>query len=285
MLNSSQLCDFSTTPFQKSEKLHKQSGSASFDHGPVTLLPQSGAPLGQRNFTGGHMRKYGLIKLGLTAVMLTSASAASEAADVLAGPAYPPPQPPIPFVYNWTGFYAGAHAGVGWSDDDSGGNAGFVGGGQVGFNYQINQWVLGVEGDLAGTTIKDSVSTAVVGPGAVLTGNAEASLDWVSTFAPRVGYAFNNWLVYGKVGGAWAHASGTASAAINGVQVETISVGETVSGWMLGIGAEYALSGNWTAKIEYNMMDFGNSGPFADNTFNVLKAGINYRFGAPGWPF
>ena len=54
------------------------------------------------------MRKYGLIKLGLAAVMLTSMSAASEAADVSGGPAYPPPPPPIPFVYNWTGFYAGA---------------------------------------------------------------------------------------------------------------------------------------------------------------------------------
>src|SRR5215831_1951443 len=134
------------------------------------------------------MRKYGLIKLGLAAVMLTSASAASEAADVSGGPAYPPPPPPIPFVYNWTGFYAGVHAGVGWSDD----GAGLIGGGHVGFNYQINQWVLGIEGDLAGTTIKDSVSATVVGPGAVITGNAEASLDWVSTLAPRVGYAFNN---------------------------------------------------------------------------------------------
>src|SRR5215472_1699062 len=226
------------------------------------------------------MRKYGLMKLGLAAVMLASAYAASEAADVSRGPAYPPP-PPIPFVDNWTGFYAGAHAGVGWSDGDSG----FIGGGQVGFNYQINQWVLGVEGDIAGTTIKDSVSATVAGPGAVITGNAEASLDWVSTLAPRVGYAFNNWLVYGKVGGAWAHASGTVSTAINGMQVTSISVDETVSGWMLGIGAEYALWDNWSAKIEYNMMDFGNSGPLADDKFNVLKVGINYRFGAPGWPF
>jgi outer membrane immunogenic protein len=230
------------------------------------------------------MRKYGLIKLGLAAVMLTSVAAASEAADVSVGPAYPPP-PLIPFVYNWTGFYAGAHAGVGWSDGDNSGSAGFVGGGQAGFNYQINQWVVGIEGDIAGTTIKDSVSATVVGPGAVITGNAEASLDWVATLAPRVGYAFNNWLVYGKVGGAWAHASGTASAGINGTQLTSVSVDESVSGWMFGIGAEYALSNNWTAKIEYNMMDFGNSGPFADNTFNVLKAGVNYRFGGPGWPF
>ena len=82
------------------------------------------------------MRKCGLIKLGLAAVMLTAASAASEGADVSTGPAYLPPAPPIPFVYNWTGFYAGAHAGVGWSDGGSSGSSGFIGGGQAGFNYR-----------------------------------------------------------------------------------------------------------------------------------------------------
>jgi outer membrane immunogenic protein len=224
------------------------------------------------------MRKYGLIKLGLAAVMFISASAASKGADGLGGPYAPPPL--IPFVYNWTGFYAGAHAGGGWSDGDGSGSGGFIGGGQVGFNYQIYQWVLGIEGDFAGTTIQNSVNATVVGPGAVLTGNAEARLDWVATIAPRIGYTFNNWLVYGKVGGAWAHASGTASAGINGMQLVSVSVSETDSGWMFGIGAEYALSGNWTAKVEYNMMDFGNSGSFANNTFSVLKAGVNYRFGA-----
>ena len=116
--------------------------------------------------------------------------------------------PICPLVYNWTGFYAGAHAGWGWSDGDNGGSSGFVGGGQVGFSYQINQGVLGVEGDFAGTTIKDSVNAAVLGPGAVITGNAEASLGWVSTLAPKLGYAFNNWVVYVKVGGAWAHGVG-----------------------------------------------------------------------------
>ena len=70
------------------------------------------------------MRKYGLIKLGLAAVILTSASAASEGADVSRSPAYLPPSSPIPFVYNWTGFYAGAHGGVGWSDGDGSGSSG-----------------------------------------------------------------------------------------------------------------------------------------------------------------
>src|SRR5262249_26391969 len=174
-------------------------------------------------FVGGHMGKYGLIKLGLAAVMLTSASATSEGADVSGGPAYLPPPAPIPFVYNWTGFYAGAHVGVGWSDGDGSGSNGLVGGGQVGFNYQINQWVLGVEGGLRGTPIKASGKAAAVAPGAPKRGNAGASLDWVSTLAQRVGYAFNNGVVYGKVGGAWPPARGTASAAINGMQVASIS--------------------------------------------------------------
>jgi outer membrane immunogenic protein len=218
------------------------------------------------------MSKYRLITLGLATVMLMAGSAMSEAADAPRGPAYRPPPPPIPF-FTWTGFYAGAHVGVGWSDGDGG--SGFVGGGQVGFNYQINQWVVGLEADIAGTTIGDRVSVGV--PGAVVTGSG--SLDWVSTLAPRFGYAFDRWLVYGKFGGAWAHGSG--SVTVNGLQV--LSVDSTASGWVLGVGTEYALRDNWTAKIEYNMMDFGSDGPFADSKFHVFKAGLNYRFG--GWPF
>ena len=220
-----------------------------------------------------------LIKLGLTAAVLLSLSAISDAADAVRGPAYGPPPPLVPLFYNWTGFYAGGHLGVGWDD----GNSGFLGGGQVGFNYQINpQWVLGVEADFAGTSIKDSVNAAVVGPGAVLTANATASLDWVSTFAARFGYAFDRWLVYGKVGGAWAHASATVTTGINGMTFGSISLDQTASGFLLGVGTEYAWGNNWSAKLEYNMLDFGNDNPFADTTFHIFKAGINYRFGGPG---
>src|SRR6266849_10163179 len=230
------------------------------------------------------MSKYRLITLGLAAVMLASVSVVSEAADASRAPAYRPP-PPIPF-YNWTGFYGGAHLGVGWSDDGGGGSSsGFLGGGRVGYNYQINQWVLGVEADIAGTTIKDSASATVVGPGAIVTGRVDASLDWVSTLAPRFGYAFDRWLVYGKFGGAWAHASATASVGVNGIGLGSVSVDKTVSGWVLGVGTEYALRDNWTAKIEYNMMDFGSDSPSADNKFHVFKAGLNYRFGGPGGLF
>lgn len=224
------------------------------------------------------------ITLGLATAMLASTAAVSDAADAVRGPAYRAP-PPIPLVYNWTGFYAGGHLGVGWAD---GGSSGFLGGGQVGFNYQINQWVLGVEADIAGTTIKDSVNATFVFPGAIATSSATVSLDWISTLAPRFGYAFDRWLVYGKVGGAWAHSSANiSSSVITPVGGGGIggTIDQTVSGWVVGVGTEYALRDNWTAKIEYNMMDFGSDNPFADNKFHVFKAGINYRFGVPGGLF
>jgi outer membrane immunogenic protein len=219
-----------------------------------------------------------LLKLGLATATLASASAVFAADEVRAQAYWP--APPIPLVYYWTGFYVGGHVGAGWSD-----GGGFLGGGQIGYNYQINQWVMGAEADIAGTTIKDSVNATVVGPGAVLTANATASLDWVSTLSARFGYAFDRWLVYGKVGGAWAHASASVTSGINGVGFGSVSLDQTASGLMLGVGTEYALWNGWTAKVEYNMMDFGNDNPFANNTFHVFKAGINYRFGGPRGPF
>ena len=218
--------------------------------------------------------KFGLAA-GILVSALLAAPAVSNAADVGRGPV---PRPvPVPF-YNWTGFYVGAHAGAGFSDGDSG----FLGGGQIGYNWQIHQWVLGIEGDFAGTTISDSANATVVGPGGIATMHANASLDWVSTLAPRFGYTFDRWLVYGKVGGAWAHASADFNANVVGAGGVSGSVDKTVSGWVLGFGAEYALRDNWTAKFEYNMMDFGSDSLLADDKFHVFKAGINYRFGGPG---
>jgi outer membrane immunogenic protein len=223
-----------------------------------------------------------LMKLGLATAMLASAPVVSDATDVVRAPAYGS-APPI-IAYYWTGFYGGGHLGVGWSD----GASGFLGGGQAGFNYQINQWVLGIEGQFSGTSIKDNVNATFVFPGAIATAHAEASLDWVSTLAPRFGYAFDRWLVYGKVGGAWAHATANLSASVISPGVGggiAGTVTQNVSGWMLGVGTEYALWSNWTAKVEYNMMDFGSDSPFNNDKFHVFKGGINYRIGGPGGPF
>jgi outer membrane immunogenic protein len=161
------------------------------------------------------MRVRRILKIGLVAATMVSSPLAAEAADSIPSPVYRPP--PMPLAYSWSGFYVGGHAGLGWI---SGGNSdtGFLGGGQAGFNYQIGQWVLGAEGQISATSIKETASANFTLPGfAVGTAGAEAKLDWLSTFAARAGWAFDRWLVYGKVGGAWAHTSVNASATVNTV--------------------------------------------------------------------
>src|SRR5262245_30505829 len=195
----------------------------------------------------------GLLTVGCVAAVLAATPVAAQAADA--------PQPlyrtPAGAIYDWTGFYVGAH--VGFIDTD--GDSGFIGGGQVGYNYQVGRWVFGAEWQMSATSIRDSANFGPI--------HAEASLDWISTLAGRVGYALDNrWLVYGKLGGAWAHASGSVTFGPFGA-----SASDTVNGWMLGVGTEYALQGNWSAKLEYNRLEFD------PGTINVVKAGVNYRFG------
>jgi outer membrane immunogenic protein len=123
---------------------------------------------------------------------------------------------------------------------------------------------------------------------ATFAGPITANFNWntLTTLTPRFGYAFDNWLVYGKAGGAWADVSASVNAFGFGA-----SAGGTASGWVVGVGAEYAFRNNWSAKIEYNHMDFGSdSSAFftgSSVTFDAVKAGINYKFGGPGgpWPF
>jgi outer membrane immunogenic protein len=199
------------------------------------------------------------LTLGCVAAVLTATPLAAQAADA-ARPIY---RTPAGVVYDWTGFYLGAHVGFASTDGDSG----FIGGGQAGFNYQVGQWVFGVEGQMSGTSISNS--EVIVVPGAI--GRADASLDWISTLAGRAGFAFDRWLVYGKLGAAWAHGSGNVSVMGLGGGAP-MSFSDTVSGWMLGVGTEYALRDNWSVKLEYNRMEFD------PGTINVVKAGVNYRF-------
>jgi outer membrane immunogenic protein len=196
--------------------------------------------------------------------VLTATPIAAQAADA-DRPYY---RAPMIAIYNWTGFYLGGHVGFISTDGDSG----FIGGGQVGYNYQVGQWVFGVEGQISGTSIRDSASGVIsmngVPIGAV---GAQGSLDWISTLAGRAGFAFDRWLVYGKLGAAWAHGSGSAFVTSPAGSM-SISTSDTVSGWMLGFGTEYALRDNWSAKVEYNMLDFDHG------TIHAVKAGVNYRF-------
>lgn len=208
----------------------------------------------------------------------------------------PPAPAPVP-LFSWSGFYIGANIGGAWSNstvtDVATGatfntdNNGFIGGGQVGFNYQINNFVFGVEGDI------DATSLSKTGPGVVTaigTLQASASTDWVATLAGRIGFAFDRWLIYAKGGGAWVQNSATLTNLATGASV---SGSNTNSGWMAGVGAEWAFAGPWSAKLEYNHIELDNwstgaGAIIAGDQFNVsrnidmVKFGINYRFGWGG---
>ena len=210
---------------------------------------------------------YQFLKISLVAAALVAPPVVAQAAD---------PRPPVyraaPAVpyYDWSGFYVGAHAGFGSTDGESG----VLGGGQVGFNQQVGQWVLGIEGTFSGTSISESARIVVPGVGVA---TADANLDWITTVAFRAGWAFDRWLVYGKFGAAWASVSADATATVIGGPTVAVSLDDTVSGWVFGVGTEYAFLNNWSAKFEYNMLDFNND-LGNDGTVHVFKAGLNYRF-------
>lgn len=237
----------------------------------------------------GTMRSL-LVLAGLAAM-----SGAAVAADI-SRPVYKaPPAGALPVAYDWTGFYVGGHVGYGWAEKDwrdafglnvSNKANGLLGGGQVGFNYQIGQFVLGAEGDFSWSGIKGGTNTIGV-IGAPLGAAFNTDVNWVSTLTGRAGIAFDRWLVYGKGGVAWANDSFTTNLYTAPASVE---VTQTRIGWTAGAGVEYAFAPQWSAKLEYNYMDFGNKAvSFApgtttdiDQQIHAVKLGVNYKFGFPG---
>src|SRR4051794_4346260 len=181
-------------------------------------------------------------KLLLSTVALIGLGAAAFAADLPSRRAAPAPYVAVP-VFTWTGFYVGVNAGYGFSDNDRNGlgaynatagslsaplggyagtvttdglnsrdNSGFVGGGQIGYNYQIGQWVIGVEADLQYADLNKSNSNGIVvlNPGVVgFTGAQNANfggIDWFGTVRGRLGYAIDRMMIYGTGGFAYGGA-------------------------------------------------------------------------------
>jgi outer membrane immunogenic protein len=224
------------------------------------------------------------------------------AADLSARPLYKAAPPPLP-VFSWTGFYIGAHVGAGWSTVESditgfggglgGGtfplsshnNNGFLAGGQVGADYQTGWAVLGVEASGSWTNIKGHAPCLVA-----LTCATEH--NWLITAAGRFGVAWDHTLVYVKGGAAWADPK--YSATFPGAAFTTTAQ-ETRVGALFGAGIEQAIAGGWSARIEYNYIDFGTrnlnfpiaGAPVAVTSditekMHTIKFGLNYRFGGYG---
>jgi outer membrane immunogenic protein len=276
-------------------------------------------------------------KILLTGVGVALAAYAPAHAADLGRPVYKAPPPmvaPAP-VFSWTGCYIGGHVGGGWGRKDISipnlataaeippsevtfsvppvrdDTSGFLGGGQVGCNYQFaTNWVIGIEGDGSAADIHGDVTPPPVTfvnppggpfpPGPVpITSSFHAQTDWLASVTGRLGYAAGPWLVYAKGGVAWA---GDKYAADIPIFQEHLGASQTRTGWTVGGGVEWAFLTNWSAKLEYDFYDFGAhsvtltgffpgvgpstfpSGPIAvpgvdiKQTISVVKFGINYRF-------
>ncbi len=257
-------------------------------------------------------------KFFMAGVALTVLGVTANAADL--GARRNQPMAPIASAapaYTWTGLYAGVNVGGAFSsgnsfrmigDGASFGNAavglmpamvsnkrsGFAGGFQLGANYQTGKFVIGAETDLQmlGFSRKSTISMV-----SGTSGSLKQSSHWLGTTRVRLGFTpVDRLLVYGTGGVAYGNikanggyiAPGLANAVWQG------SMSDTKFGWTLGVGAEYALTNNITAKLEYLYYDLGKGDVVMgaanvaaagvspayrmENRGNIVRAGLNYKF-------
>jgi outer membrane immunogenic protein len=227
----------------------------------------------------------------------------------------PPPPPSVP-AFSWTGFYVGGNVGYGVAGNrtnylslESGSLLnnefvktapnGVLGGGQLGYNWQVANWVAGLEADIQGASQSDSIcvfqcATPAGGNAGTLIGGVEQKLDWFGTVRGRLGIAADRSLFYVTGGLAYGKVETDATQLFGigaGANTGAANVSSTRAGSVLGGGIEAAISANWTAKVEYLYLDLGSQTfAFADtagrtitvsSSFrdNVVRAGLNYKFG------
>jgi opacity protein-like surface antigen/uncharacterized protein YhjY with autotransporter beta-barrel domain len=232
----------------------------------------------------------------------------------------PPAAVPVAAPYNWTGIYIGGYAGATWGSTrwtfvvppvltrTNPEFAGFIGGGQIGANYQIGNAVIGIEADGGWSNAKGAR------PCPNIFFNCESHMDWLSTVTGRLGYAWGRTLLYAKGGFA---AAGMDERTVWNADAQAISPfflpptnvipgvlvlanltppiptvqrsTATPTGWTIGAGMEFGLTPNWSAKAEYLYYDLGDTlYTFTTNTFtttakihetgNLVRVGLNYRF-------
>jgi outer membrane immunogenic protein len=246
-----------------------------------------------------------ILTLGIGALALAGMAFSASAADI------PRPAPPVmapPVVYNWSGFYIGGNLGGKWADHGgdifldnavdaaaargtvhwftplglvafgTGGNdsnTAFVGGGQIGFNWQAGGWVFGIEGDFQGTSLERTF--VCCGPLVLATGlpfvagdTLSVKNDWQASIRGRIGYAWDRFMVYGTGGVAFAN----IEAAVALQPVDTLpglfaSASDTLTGWTVGGGIEFGLWDNWSLGVEYRFSSF-DAGDFGHGNLQFI---------------
>jgi high affinity Mn2+ porin len=219
---------------------------------------------------------------------------------MLGGPAIaadmPLKAPALTAVYDWTGFYVGGEIGYGGGGFGPGTNprpeegaffphsvTGFVGAFDSGYLRQFsNRVVLGIEADASFPSPVDST--------ALTPAPFNTTLDYVGTVRGRAGYAFGTLMPYVTGGFAWGHSHVDINDSAGHI---FSSPGQYQTGWTAGAGVEFAVSGRWSARLEYDYIDlarrtydlsgFGLPSINVDPNINLVKFGLNYRFGDTPW--
>ena len=231
--------------------------------------------------------------LGALASVALICAGGAHAADMAVKA--PPMAPYVP-APNWTGFYIGVNGGWGWTNDNI---DGAVFGGQIGYNWQMSNWVLGIEGDFDGAGISGTRQSVFANAVAPFTDgfSATARTNWLASIRGRLGYVWGPGLLYFTGGGAWedvtVHAmfsDGFAGQSVAG------SFSQTRSGFVIGGGYEWMVAPSWTVRAEYLFYDFSNDNANSlalpncavlgcganvshnNNEINVFRLGANYKF-------
>lgn len=212
------------------------------------------------------------------AALFSVAALPALAADLAARPYTKAPELAPAAIYSWTGFYIGGHIGGAFRDNNPfGGNddARFIGGGQIGADYQFSgSWLVGIEANYS--YIDNNGNNPFLFPG----GQFNHRLRGLASVTGRLGYTWGPGLLYVKGGYAYAD---TRNDGLGPFRFDSSRDGFTVGG-----GIEYMFAQNWSAKVEYQYYQFDNNqlfagaplvglGNFRDEE-HTIKAGLNYRF-------
>jgi outer membrane immunogenic protein len=255
------------------------------------------------------------------AMALSGAALAADLPSYAPQPVYLPPPP----VFTWTGIYLGINAGYHWGGSatqftgaemgttpaftaglsdgvipttGASGASGAIAGGTIGYNWQINSFVLGLEVDIDGAGRRKTLNT-VHGPDNVIPVavffSSSQGLDWLGTVRGRIGFTpIDRLLIYGTGGLAFGESTASFSADAPTASLSGFVSNRASVGWVAGGGVEYALPYNWSVKAEYLHYDLGRTtgtilfanrkqilstltGQMRQNG-NILRAGLAYKF-------
>lgn len=247
-----------------------------------------------------------LLMASVGAVALTGPVLAADLPSRAPPPVYVPPVP----IFTWTGVYIGGQIGYAWGnlnhtwgdglgDFGSFNNQanGVIGGAHVGYNLQLGQWVVGLEGDVDGSSLsRNNDNRTFFDPfvGDFVSASVNTRADIQGSIRGRVGVAWDRVLLYATGGVAFGGFQTTVNLPFftaGGIAIgggnETVNT--TRVGWTVGGGLEYAVTNNWSVRAEYRYTDFGRNTWDPAFTFddvfirrhfteNRVQVGFSYKF-------